>query len=536
MIDSVDTEQDIERLMSHIREVASRRVPMVRRPGRSYIDRVRDHESSLLDLPPLKPSPDFRPSEDNRYHVNDLMKYHDRYFVQNAYRAILKREPDESGCRGYLEQLRSGAINKIDVLARLRDSTEGRQCDVVIEGLKLKAYIRKVGRLPVVGYLLQLIIALGRLPLTSKDKRRFENYSLAQHLELVDHINKVTETVRTLTETANTWPKRLERQRQELTDLLEQQQQLHNQDLQAHGEQLQRLSRIAVAQEEVAGQLRADLGDQAERLLIQSAAIDRMSTLLSELDAGLSLQQTRSASLIAAIKSPGVDPLQGLGHQDSPMLDTLYAALEDRFRGDREELKEKFRIYLPYLQATNITSNVVDIGSGRGEWLELLKEQGIQATGVDSNLAMVLRCREIGLDVISENGLKYLRSLPDRSVNAVTGFHIIEHLTFSDLTAFVDETVRILKPQGLLLVESPNPENVIVGSCNFYLDPSHLRPVPSQVMQFLLEARGFSHVEVINLHPLPSRRIVGDSELIHRFNDMFYGPMDYGIIARRSPV
>ena len=109
-------------------------------------------------------------------------------------------------------------------------------------------------------------------------------------------------------------------------------------------------------------------------------------------------------------------------------------------------------------------------------------------------------------------------------------------VAFDQLIAFVDEALRVLKPDGLLLVESPNPENVIVGSCNFYLDPSHLRPVPSQVMHFLLEARGFSNIEVINLHPLPSQRIAGDSELIHRFNDMFYGPMDYGIVARRMPV
>jgi hypothetical protein len=152
---------------------------------------------STLDIEPLKLQPTFHAATDGRYHVNDLLKYHDRNFIQNAYRAILKRGPDASGYQGFIESLRSAQLNKIDILYRLRYSAEGRAKQVEIEGLQLPALIRKAYRFPLLGYLLHLAVALGRLPLTIRGEQQFEAHVLAQQEMIVAHLNHVGHSLRT---------------------------------------------------------------------------------------------------------------------------------------------------------------------------------------------------------------------------------------------------------------------------------------------------------------------------------------------------
>ena len=173
------------------------------------------------------------------------------------------------------------------------------------------------------------------------------------------------------------------------------------------------------------------------------------------------------------------------------------------------------------------------MGCGRGEWLELLQEEQLVATGVDSNRVLAEQCRERGLTVVDEDLLSHVRGLGDSSMGAVTGFHIIEHLPLEILIEFLNEAVRILKPRGVVIFETPNPQNVLVGSCNFYFDPTHRNPVPSQVLNFLLESRGFVGVGILKLNPSDDTPVADDSDLARRFNQYFYGPMDYAAIGYR---
>ena len=130
--------------------------------------------------------------------------------------------------------------------------------------------------------------------------------------------------------------------------------------------------------------------------------------------------------------------------------------------------------------------------------------------------------------------ISYLHQLPDASLGALTGFHIIEHLTIEMLVEFLNQTVRVVKPGGVVIFETPNPQNVLVGSCNFYFDPTHRNPLPSQVTKFLLESRGFVRVEVLNLNPSDDTPVDENSELARRFNKYFYGPMDYAVVGYRT--
>jgi len=218
--------------------------------------------------------------------------------------------------------------------------------------------------------------------------------------------------------------------------------------------------------------------------------------------------------------------------------DGLYLAFQDVFRGTREEIKRRQSVYVPMLQQHNIGSksmSILDLGCGRGEWLEVLRDNGMQGRGLDRNEAMLKVCRDLGLDVLDCELLPYLRTLPDASLGAVTAFHLIEHLPFESVIDLIDEAVRTIRSGGILILETPNPQNVLVGSQNFYYDPTHIKPLPSGLIYFFVEARGFCNVEIKELHPFPEVvRVPEDGQALPaRFNTYFYGPQDYAVIGHK---
>ena len=184
------------------------------------------------------------------------------------------------------------------------------------------------------------------------------------------------------------------------------------------------------------------------------------------------------------------------------MSDDFYRAFEERYRGSRELIKTRLRVYLPFIEpllSLYKDAQAIDLGCGRGEWLELLKESGFDGHGVDLDEGMLAACRDRGLSVTTEDALSALKALPDESQVLVSGFHIAEHLSFSDLQLLVQEVLRVLKPAGLLILETPNPENIIVGTASFYLDPTHQRPIPPLLLSFLPEHYGYAKVKVLRL-------------------------------------
>ena len=219
-----------------------------------------------------------------------------------------------------------------------------------------------------------------------------------------------------------------------------------------------------------------------------------------------------------------------------------YAGFEERFRGSEEEIKERQRIYVPYFEGQDC---VVDVGCGRGEFLELMRESGIKARGVDLDLDMVLLCQEKGLDVSGGDAFVYLRALPDDSLGGVFASQVIEHLHPQRVIELVNLCHRKLGPGGMLILETPNPKCLMVFADTFYKDPSHVQPAHPDTMQFLFEALNFQQVELRFLGPVdPSMRIPflqapgADlerfNEGIDRLNTLLFGFQDYAMIGRKS--
>lgn len=216
------------------------------------------------------------------------------------------------------------------------------------------------------------------------------------------------------------------------------------------------------------------------------------------------------------------------------MASDFYRAFEDKHRGSRELIKKRLRVYLPFLEPLHEEYpfyRAVDLGCGRGEWLELLREGGIDAHGIDLDDDMLAACRERGLSVERGDAIEYLQSLPAQSVAVVSAFHVVEHIPFDTLQTLVQDALRVLVPTGLLILETPNPENLQVGSCNFYLDPTHHRQIPPTLLSFLPEHYGFARTKVLRLQEapgLPKSSTVSLSEVL-----LGVSP-DYAVVAQKG--
>ncbi|MGI8702507.1 MAG: methyltransferase domain-containing protein, partial [Nocardioidaceae bacterium] len=204
--------------------------------------------------------------------------------------------------------------------------------------------------------------------------------------------------------------------------------------------------------------------------------IDALEGQVRELARALAEASRRSGELEAELRSLRAN-VDGSG----PRFAALYADFTDRFRGTTAEVTAKLTGYLPDVrrlvgagdEAGAHATGVVDLGSGRGEWLTLLRSSGVPASGVDANAEFVAAGRSRGLDLVEGDAIGHLQGLPADSVDMVTAFHLFEHLGVEDLLALLAAARGALRPGGCLLLETPNPSNLRMAACDFYNDPTH---------------------------------------------------------------
>jgi len=296
--------------------------------------------------------------------------------------------------------------------------------------------------------------------------------------------------------------------------------------------------------------MKAEHRNRAEELAAQQRAFDDRLGKLSEradlLHGDVLFQQRRLESLTAGTTAatPGTETAPpapfGQGGREAHVSDRLanvYEAFEDRFRGERGDIKQRQAIYLDPIRAAGAGTPdrpVLDIGCGRGEWLELLGEHGLHARGVDVNAMAVAVCREHGVDARAADMFTALAEAGDGGLGAVTIFHVIEHLAMETLVDLLDAARTALAPGGALILETPNPENLIVGAHTFHNDPTHKAPIPPAVGQFLVTQRGFADATIWRLHPMSDTdQLRGADPGTQQANRLLYGPQDYAVLARR---
>ncbi len=501
-----------------------------------------------IRLPRWKPAAS-NLQEKSEYVLDDFLGFDDVSFIDVAYRALLRRPPDAKGRRDYLDALRSGLISKVEILGLIRFSEEGRKQGVHVDGLLLPFKLHRWRHVRVVGWVLGMSMAIFRLPRLAWRLQGMESSAARDAHELGRLLAQVEDAVERHSELAHSMESHV-------CDLTA--------DLRATSDTLaasdsERTSQYAticeilaahqVAQDEFGEALRtADDArkEVAKHLMVHDEALARLNeqargdqrnvrAMLERLTVFLDVSVRRERAA------------EGEEDHGRPSLEAQYASFEHVFRGDREQIKQRAAHYLGTLADAGITRGeeglILDLGSGRGEWLEVLAEHGYHGRGVDTNRGMLEDSRKRGYEVVEADALDYLRAQPDDSFAAITSMHMVEHIPHSAVIQLLDEALRVLRQGGVLILETPNPENVLVGSCMFYMDPTHLHPIPPALLQWTVQARGFENVIIERLSEhrgspglTPVSSEIPGAAQINQIIAWFSAPPDYAVVACKPLV
>nr|WP_243145850.1 class I SAM-dependent methyltransferase [Clostridium chromiireducens] len=224
-------------------------------------------------------------------------------------------------------------------------------------------------------------------------------------------------------------------------------------------------------------------------------------------------------------------------------LDIDYFLFEQKYRGTIEDIKGRQKKYVDIFRGRN---NVLDIGCGRGEFVELLTEENIQVIGIDINEDFVEYCKDRGLNVKYDDMFKYLENCEDNSIGGIYCSQVIEHLTPEQMLKFIRLANKKLSLNSPFVLETINPQNLVAVANWFYMDISHIRPVHPLTLEFILESEGFAKIRTLYLNNdeinrLPELKIndVKDSNLdefnykLNKINDLLFGAQDYAIVCNK---
>ena len=218
-------------------------------------------------------------------------------------------------------------------------------------------------------------------------------------------------------------------------------------------------------------------------------------------------------------------------HEVAANLHSVY--FQSRFGGDEPVIREQSDQFIELFRGRR---KVLDLGCGRGIFLTLLKERGVGGYGIDLDPKMVAQARERGLDAFEQDALSHLEGLPARSIDGVYARHIAEHVLPGDLVAMLRAMRRALQAGSPVVFVTPNVANLSVGAHTFWLDPSHLRPIPPDLFKFYLEVEGFRGVGVRTFEPSGQRlheeftdgKARDNARLL---NQTLFGDRDYAVVG-----
>lgn len=205
----------------------------------------------------------------------------------------------------------------------------------------------------------------------------------------------------------------------------------------------------------------------------------------------------------------------------------------ERFSGDPAVIRAQAEPFVPLFRGRR---RVLDLGSGRGTFLGLMRDEGIGAYGIDLDRELVEDCARQGFEAQCVDAEEHLRSLPDQSLDGVFSAHVAEHLEPGTLIEIVRQCRRVMRPGAPIVMATPNPRTLSVGAHTFWLDPSHRRPIPPDLFQFYLESEGFQDVHVTT-YAETERRLSEDvpdaiRDNVRLLNETLFGDRDYAVVGR----
>lgn len=299
---------------------------------------------------------------------------------------------------------------------------------------------------------------------------------------------------------------------------------------------------------ELAARLEARLAQHADAL----AAIPEARTQLAV------LQRTtqKLARELAGHQPPAGTVQPPAASPAPPNADVAYIAFEDRFRGSADDIREKLRAYVPLFAGA---SDVLDVGCGRGEFLDLLRQAGVRARGVDRNREMVADARDRGVDAVEADALTYVSSVPEASLGGLIAAQVVEHLEPSYLIRLLEGAFQALRPGSPIVLETINPACWLAFFSSYLRDFTHVRPMHPDTLQYLLQATGFERVSIRYSAPVPeqmkmravdlsadtvgardsvTRAIAGVAHAVNAnaaiLNSLLFSHLDYAAIGYRS--
>ncbi len=419
------------------------------------------------------------------YKMEDFTKYCDEAFIDNAYQLILNRSADPQGKMNYLRRLRDGSMSKIQIITLLHFSKEGQSQNITIEGAKVQYVLSVLYKLPLISYIAKSTVTILTLPKLLQRINQHENYASSEFVNIKNRHSQVVEELKTKGTISE--QEKLKQKLKTKAEVKDLETYLHSINY-AKQNMLETQKNIQVLVDEAKKRLPQDSFDKKEILSIVEEAEHNF--------------------------------------------DSFYVSFEDCFRGTKQEIKDKLKVYLPYVNTfldttTKKDIQILDVGCGRGEWLELLADNGYKSTkGIDLNRVMVQISKEANQDVECVDVIAYLKSLKDETLSIITGFHIIEHLPFEVLMRLFEESLRVLKKGGMIIYETPNPRNILVGSSDFYLDPTHISPLHPATLKFLVTHTGFTGVKSLIL----------EGEILTDFDDINFNDINAYINIGRDLV
>ena len=240
------------------------------------------------------------------------------------------------------------------------------------------------------------------------------------------------------------------------------------------------------------------------------------------------LRTIRQRAMIQA-QPPLPDGRGSVAAVKQPDLGFDYGRFAERFRGTEEYVKAGQTFYEPYFRGRQ---NVLDLGCGRGEFLELMRSSGVLAKGIDLDRESIALCRAKSLEAEEADLFEYLGNLPEASLDGIFCSQVVEHIPVARLPEMIKLAASRLQRNGVIAIETPNPECLAIFATHFYLDPTHQRPVPHPLLAFYLEEFGVGNIEVRKLAPaaesMPSLR-----SLPEEFREAFFGGLDYAILGQK---